>query len=76
MNDPALDQALTDGFLTTDPTRRAALYADAQKIIHKQSLLIPLRDYVNLNMASSKVTGLRFNAQGWWPWLGEVRVEK
>ncbi len=76
VNDPALDQRLTDGFLTTDPARRAALYADAQKIIHEQSLLIPLRDYVNLNMASSKVTGLRFNAQGWWPWLGEVRVEK
>jgi len=75
VNDPDLDQLLADGFLTTDPTQRAAIYAEAQRRINDQALLIPLRDYVNLNMASAKVTGLRFNAQGWWPWLVEVKIE-
>ena len=75
VNDPHLDQLLTDGFLTADPAQRAAIYAEAQKRINDQALIIPLRDYVNLNMASAKVTGLRYNAQGWWPWLVDVKIE-
>ena len=75
VNDPALDGLLTDGFLTGDPSQRAKIYAEAQKRINDQVLIIPLRDYVNLNMASVKVSGLRFNAQGWWPWLVDIKIE-
>ena len=67
VNDPDLDTLLTNGFLTTDPAARAKIYAEVQKRIDDEILVIPLRDYVNLNVASAKVTGLRYNAQGWWP---------
>jgi hypothetical protein len=30
---------------------------------------------VNLNGASSRVKGLQFDAQGWFPWLHDVTVE-
>jgi hypothetical protein len=38
-------------------------------------LVIPVRDYVNLNGASNRVQGLRFDSQGWFPWLIDVTVE-
>jgi peptide/nickel transport system substrate-binding protein len=74
VSDPDLDALLNDGYRTVDVAARAKIYADAQKRIDDQTLLIPLRDYVNLNMASAKVTGLRYNAQGWFPWLVDVAL--
>ncbi len=38
------------------------------------ALVLPLRDYVNLNVAQDSVDGLRFDAQGWFPWLIDVRL--
>jgi peptide/nickel transport system substrate-binding protein len=75
VNDAELDTLLTNGFLTTDPAKRASIYADVQQRINDQALIIPLRDYVNLNLASAKVTGLRYNAQGWFPWLVDVELK-
>jgi peptide/nickel transport system substrate-binding protein len=75
VNDAELDTLLTNGFLTNEPAKRASIYADVQKRINDQALIIPLRDYVNLNLASAKVTGLHYNAQGWFPWLVDVAVE-
>jgi peptide/nickel transport system substrate-binding protein len=75
VNDAELDTLLTNGFLTTDPAKRASIYAEVQKRINTQALIIPLRDYVNLNLASAKVTGLRYNAQGWFPWLVDVELK-
>jgi hypothetical protein len=40
-----------------------------------QALIIPIRDYTNLNAASSSVTGLRYDAQGWFPWLYDVQIK-
>jgi len=74
VHNPDLDQSLTEGFLATDAAQRLKSYADAQAIINEQTLIIPLRDYVNLNLASAKVSGLRYNAQGWWPWLVDVKI--
>jgi hypothetical protein len=45
-------------------------------MIMDEALIIPIRDYVNLNVASSKVKGLQYAIQGWFPWLYDVYVEK
>jgi ABC-type transport system substrate-binding protein len=58
-----------------DEGERAQIYAQAQQLIMDQALIVPIRDYVNLNVASTRVTGLRFDAQGWFPWLYDVQVE-
>ncbi|MBC7241321.1 MAG: ABC transporter substrate-binding protein [Anaerolineae bacterium] len=74
--DPELDQWLDEGARTTDWNKRAELYAKAQVRIMEQALIIPIRDYVNLNGASAKVKGLRYSLQGWFPWLYDVYIEQ
>jgi len=75
VQDPELDRLLDLGMQVTDRTERAAIYAKAQERIMEQALIIPIRDYVNLNGASAAVEGLRFSAQGWFPWLYDVEME-
>jgi peptide/nickel transport system substrate-binding protein len=74
-SDPTLDSWLDLGARTTDPVQRAELYANAQQRIMDQALVLPIRDYVNLNGASASVKGLRYSLQGWFPWLYDVYVE-
>jgi peptide/nickel transport system substrate-binding protein len=66
--DTLLDQALAE----QDPSSRADLYARAQNRIMELALVLPIRDYVNLNAASARVQGLRFDRRGWFPWLHDV----
>ncbi len=40
------------------------------------ALLIPIRDPVNLNTASARVQGLRFDAHGWFPLLHDVYLRQ
>jgi peptide/nickel transport system substrate-binding protein len=75
-SDPNLDQWLDEGARSTDPVQRAELYALVQERIMDEALIIPIRDYVNLNGASSSIKGLRYSLQGWFPWLYDVYVEK
>jgi len=70
-----MDQWLDEGVRTTDAARRAELYEKAQKMIMDEALIIPIRDYVNLNISNAKVKGLRYAMQGWFPWLYDVYVE-
>lgn len=72
--DDTLDAQLDKAASITGP-ERAALYAQIQQRIMEQALVLPLRDYVNLNVAQSKVQGLRFDAQGWFPWLVDVKLD-
>jgi peptide/nickel transport system substrate-binding protein len=73
--DADLDQWLDDAVRTSDPVRRAQLYEKIQKKIMDEALIIPIRDYVNLNVASVRVKGLRYSLQGWFPWIYDVYVE-
>lgn len=75
-SDPEVDAWLDEGVRTNDPARRMELYAQVQQTVMEQALIIPIRDYVNLNVASSKVKGLRYSMQGWFPWLYDVYVEE
>lgn len=68
-SDIELDTYLRDAGREIDPTRRSAFYAAAQTRIMEQALILPIRDYVNLNGATARLTGVAFDAQGWFPLL-------
>lgn len=72
VDDAELDRWLEQAARTSDRTERAALYSQVQLRVMAQALVIPVRDYVNLNGVSERVQGLRFDAQGWFPWLIDV----
>jgi len=74
--DPELDEWLDQASAATDATARQAVYSRIQHRIMDAALIIPIRDYVNLNGLDARVTGLRFSAQGWFPWLVDVSLTK
>lgn len=70
---PELDALLNDAARQLVPTIRAQLYSQIQTVLVEQAVLIPLRDRVNLNGVSSKITNLKFDAYGWFPVLYNAR---
>lgn len=68
-SDFELDTYLQEGARQPDPAMRSQMYAAAQIRIMEQALVLPIRDYVNLNGASAAVEGVEFDAQGWFPIL-------
>ncbi|MFZ5918999.1 MAG: ABC transporter substrate-binding protein [Chloroflexota bacterium] len=74
-SDAEMDEWIDEGARSSDPEKRAGLYANAQMRIMEEALIIPIRDYVNLNGAHASVKGLRYSLQGWFPWLYDVYVE-
>ena len=72
VRDEELDRLLDAGAQAMDEAERLALYAQAQRRIMDLALIIPVRDYVNLNGVSVKVKGLRYDRRGWFPWLYDV----
>jgi len=72
VNDSEMDGWLDQGTEISDRAQRTALYGQVQLRVMERALVIPIRDYVNLNGVSSRVQGLRFDAQGWFPWLIDV----
>ena len=75
VSDAETDAWLETAARTSDQAERIALYSQVQLQVMDQALVIPIRDYVNLNGVSNRVQGLRFDAQGWFPWLIDVTVE-
>ncbi|MGQ9887737.1 MAG: ABC transporter substrate-binding protein [Aggregatilineales bacterium] len=67
-----LDTVLTQAATVTDEPTRQALYARAQQIIMEEALLLPIRDYVNLNASRAQVQQLTFDPYGWFPLLNNV----
>jgi peptide/nickel transport system substrate-binding protein len=76
VRDPQLDELLENGARTLDLGRRKELYAEAQQRIMAEALILPIRDYVNLNVTNAKVKGLRYDLRGWFPWLYDVYLEQ
>lgn len=74
VSDPQLDRWLSEAAGVSDRRQRAALYSRVQQRVMDLALAIPVRDYVNLNGTSRQVQGLRFDAQGWFPWLIDVTL--
>ena len=69
-----LDNILREAARQTDANARLMLYTQAQRIIMEEALILPIRDYVNLNAASVNVQGLEFDAYGWFPILNNVTL--
>ena len=74
VRDTRIDELLYEGLSTMNADEREAIYADIQRRVMQQALIIPIRDYVNLNGVSTQVRGLRFDARGWFPWLYDVQL--
>jgi len=72
--DSALDKLLLSGQQEMDPARRKEIYAQIQRRIMDQAVVLPIRDYVNLNGIAVGVEGLRFDAQGWFPYLTDLAL--
>jgi len=71
---PELDDLLIQATREGSPSVRRGLYAQIQAAIMNQALILPIRDYVNLNAASSNLQGLAFDAYGWYPLMNNASV--
>lgn len=74
--DPELDALLLQASVESDPARRGELYRQVQERIMDRVLMIPIREYVNLNGVAPEVRGLQFDTQGWFPYLGDVTLSE
>lgn len=66
---PELDTLLTDAVLQRDDVVRRNLYAQAQRLIMNEALVLPIRESVNLNAYGTTLPDLTFDAYGWFPVL-------
>src|SRR5690606_7426345 len=57
-----LDNLLLEALSQNDPNGRRSLYNQAQRIIMEQALVLPIRDYVNLNGSRTSVQNLTYDA--------------
>jgi len=72
--DAELDGWLLEATRQSDPSVRAQLYASAQARIMAAAVLLPVREYVNLNGATARLDGVIFSGQGWWPLLRNLQL--
>jgi peptide/nickel transport system substrate-binding protein len=66
---PNLDSLLVQAAGTLDENARATLYAQLQVQIMQEALILPIRDYVNINGISNRILNLSFDDYGWFPLL-------
>lgn len=70
--DAEFDTVLLQAAQTQDSAQRRQLYGQAQATILEQALIIPIREYVNLNAHIVEVQNLQYDAYGWFPILNNV----
>ena len=58
IRDSDLDNLLNEAVHQTDPNARRSLYNQVQRTIMEQALILPIRDYVNLNGSRASLEGL------------------
>ena len=62
--DPKLTALITDAQQESDTAKRLDLYAQAQKIIMDEAVLMPIHENVDLVMTSKQLTGLTYSGGG------------
>jgi peptide/nickel transport system substrate-binding protein len=67
-----IDRLLNDATLSLDSGRRLDDYRQVQAEIGQEYLVLPIRDYTNVNVFSTHIHGLHYSAQGWFPVLIDV----
>ena len=60
--------------LESDKETRTNMFAAFQGQVMDQALILPIRDYVNLNGARANISGLSFDAYGWNPLLPNLTL--
>ncbi|MCC7206084.1 MAG: hypothetical protein IT323_02185 [Anaerolineae bacterium] len=70
-----LDGWLARALESSLPDERQQYYSAAQGLIMDQALVLPIRDYVNLNGVSARIQNLRFDAYGWFPLLWNATLD-
>lgn len=70
-----LDSWLTRATESSDPSIRQNMYTAIQSHIMDQALVLPIRDYVNLNGASADIETLQYDPYGWFPLLANVTLK-
>ncbi len=71
---PEMDALLERAGRESDPEARRELYGRVQAMIAEEALVLPVRDYVNLNGVRDRVNGLTFDSRGWFPLLHDVTI--
>ena len=71
-----LDRVLEDAVRVSDPIVRAGAYQWAQATIMNEALILPIRDYTNLNATNQSIQGLQFDAYGWFPILSNTQLTR
>jgi peptide/nickel transport system substrate-binding protein len=69
-----LDNILREAMRQSDANVRGNLYFQAQRIIMEQALVLPIREYRNLNASSTNIQNLVFDAYGWFPLLNNATI--
>jgi peptide/nickel transport system substrate-binding protein len=75
IEDPELDRLLTEGARILGNERRALIYGQVQQRIMDMALIIPIREYVNINAKSVHVKDLQFDVRGWFPLFYDVYLD-
>jgi peptide/nickel transport system substrate-binding protein len=75
-NNAELDAALINAMRELAPNARRTQYAQIQGFIMDEALILPIRDYVNLNATVPAIDALRFDPYGWFPLMGEARYSE
>jgi peptide/nickel transport system substrate-binding protein len=69
-----LDNALLMATRESSGSTRRSIYGQIQRFIMEQALILPIRDYVNLNATDLSLDGLQFDPYGWFPLMHNTRV--
>jgi peptide/nickel transport system substrate-binding protein len=73
LNDPRLDALFVAGRAVTDPEKRAAVYAEAQKIIMDSALWFPVHNQVQTIAYRAEKQGYHFARASWVALFYDVR---
>jgi peptide/nickel transport system substrate-binding protein len=71
-SDPEVDGWLNEATRQVADETRAPLYGSVQQRLMDQAVVLPIRDYVNLDGTSARLDGVIYTAQGWWPLLPNI----
>ncbi len=74
LNDPKLDALFVQGRAETDQAKRAAIYADAQKIIMDTALWFPVHNQVETVAYRANRSGYRFARADWVVLMYDVKA--
>jgi ABC-type transport system substrate-binding protein len=72
--DAEMDSLFDEAVRSGSDADRIKLYGRIQEIIARECAILPIRDYVNVNVAAERVKGLHFSPQGWFPALIDVSL--